>query len=173
MDPLASDDAARVLPAPASPTSLPGRDPTADADTSLIRKRPRLTPPQHGIDDCESPRQSTESPLVIEVVSPDHQADFSADVIILDDEPSDFTSIDSFPWVERQRGPEHTAAIFADLCCDIESKRLSVQEIATFANWIRDYVAVTPETPDSRPYLQNRKFWFHVGRCFEGLASRR
>lgn len=156
-----------------SPTSLPGRDPVADADTTLIRKRQRTTPPQRDVDDLDSPGHATGSPLVIEVIALEQDLESPAEIIIMDDEIFDANDIASFPWATDHRGPEQAAAHFANICCDANTRNGFYGELTEFAGWIRDHVAASSNAHDQRTYVQNRTFWFHVGRCFEGLAIRR
>lgn len=167
MDPPQPENA---LPMPA--TSLSGRNPTADADASLIRKRPRLTPPQHGGNESASPTRSADSPLRLEVVTPDSHIDYPTDIILLDNEVPDFSSVDSFPWVTAERDPQQTAERFANICCDPD-KTVEFQELDRFALWIQSHVVALPKTYDSRPYIQNCKFWYEIGRCFHGIATLR
>lgn len=153
-----------------SPTSLPGRDPLADADTTLIRKRQRLTPTQLGGEDWFSAGRS-ESPLQIDIIPPEQELAPTAAIYIMGDEDLTAGYIESFPGVTDQRRPEHLAASFANSCYD--SKGPSLYRIDQFADWIQDHVSATSASQNYSSYVQDRVFWYHVGRCFEGLAKRR
>lgn len=156
-----------------SPASHTGRDHVADADSSLIRKRRRLTPPSNHKDHSASPTHSAGSPLVVEVDSPESQPDITDEVVIIDDEGCSSNSVECFPWVTSFRNPEQAAAQFADICWNFDSKEISLNDVRQFVGWVHDHVAVASSAPDYRSYDENYMFWRHVGHCSEGLATRR
>ena len=145
----------------------------ADSDPSLIRKRPRLTL-RHGCDGSESPGHTVESPLVVEIIEPDNHDDPAPDVITIeDDDIFDPGDVASFPWATDQRSPEQTAAQFAALCCEVHDKEIPPRNVEEFGRWFYSHVASLSAAQDTRSFAENHNFWAHVGRCLEGLATRR
>lgn len=159
------------------PHSLPGRDSVADADTSLIRKRPRLTPTS-GSDEDHS-KDSSESPIVIEIIdqaqSPE---DTTAAVTIMDDDVvdgDDFVdpgSVAAFPWTSPLQGPEESAARFADFYRDT-TQPIRLAEISELASWLRSHLANSTTSHSRRTYSRDRMFWYHVGNGCKGFLSSR
>ena len=149
------------------------RDHMADADAFLTRKRPRLTPPQYADYNFESHGCPVGSPLVVEITPPDTDNETPADIIILADDDLDVSNIESFPRNSRQQSPVQAAAQFAAICCDLDLKIVPSQKVEDFAAWVHDYVTATSAANDGRSYLENQKFWNHVGQCLGGLATRR
>lgn len=146
----------------------------ADADSSMIRKRPRLTPPQHNSDDGDSPGHCTRSPLVIEVNTPDDDTDPPTAVIIMDDEAVNQDSLISlFPWTKTGQNPEEAVAAFATLCREPNSSDMVFRNVEDFAAWVQNHVAQTSMVDDHQIYTKDRGFWHYVGCCFEGLANRK
>jgi len=108
-----------------SPSSLPGRDHVADADSSHSRKRPRLSDepdsPSHtnGYSIHQSDNQSistTGSPTVLEVPQ-EQSTDLSEiSIIMTADESIANTQLSSFPFLCEGDTPESAAARFAEHC---------------------------------------------------------
>lgn len=155
-----------------SPTSLPGRDHMADADNTLIRKRPRLTPPQYDDKNNDSLVPTATSPLVIEVITLDDHADPLTEIITMDDETSVHDgSLASFPFVSDRRKPDQAAAHFASICCNSDNVPIKYEDFERFASWIQTHVATTSTFQSHQRYAQEFSFWSQVGHIFDSLAT--
>lgn len=108
-----------------SPSSLPGRDHVADADSSHSRKRPRLSDepdsPSHinGDSSHQSDTQSTSatgSPTVLEIPQEQSTDPSEISIVMTGDESSADAHLGSFPFIEVGETPESAAAKLADHC---------------------------------------------------------
>ncbi|KAL1296685.1 hypothetical protein AAFC00_000161 [Neodothiora populina] len=161
-----------ILPTEASLSySLPGRDAIADADTSLIRKRQRLTPSQPDSDGSTS-AEIPQSPLIVEIVTPgDHRPDPPAMIMIMDDKEMNANPLESYPFIFNGESPTEAAGRLADHCNDM-TKIVPVAQVEKFMVWVQDYVTTSPAMYTLETYTRDRAFWMQIGRCFDGLSRR-
>lgn len=148
-----------------SPASLPGRDHLADADPSMIRKRPRLTPPT-----------GSDEPLVLEILEPDEPDEQPAVIEIMADDSFEHVSyLESFPFSRTDVVPEAAAQQLANALND-SNQHFSDHDIHTLGRWLQTHLNTTQYIPDTemhRMYIEQAPFWAQFLRCLDALAHRR
>lgn len=148
-----------------STASLSGRNHLADADSSLIRKRPRLTPPT-----------GSDEPLVLEVFQPDEPDEQPPVIeIMTDDLFEDVLHLETFPLAKANTTPEDVAQHLANAFND-NRKPVTDYHIQRLQIWLSDHINATqhmPETEMHRMYIEMASFWAQISRCFEALVHRR
>ncbi|GAB7349825.1 hypothetical protein MBLNU459_g0532t1 [Dothideomycetes sp. NU459] len=149
-----------------SPTSLPGRDHLADADSSLIRKRARFTPPD-----------GSDGPIIVEIfdfelAEPDEQP--AVVEIMPNDRPEDVLGLGKFPFGGRDSStPEASAQKLADSFFD-DRRPFNDVDINVFRLWLCKHLDETecePAPELDRLYIDKAPFWTQVARCFDAICQ--
>ncbi|KAI4726548.1 hypothetical protein E4T49_05713 [Aureobasidium sp. EXF-10728] len=171
-----------------SPSSLPGRDHVADADTSHSRKRPRLSdepdsPPPTTADSDTQNTSATGSPTILELPHEQSTEPSDISIVMAGDETAVDVHLNSFPFLcDKNDTPESAAAKLAERCFNKNGP--AVQEVIFLVNWLGSHLhdtnqafdaALKHNTPSSTIfdlYSDNAEFWNHVLSCFRGMIGR-
>lgn len=137
----------------------------------------RTTPPdQDGVHE-DSQEHSSGSPLIV-VLDLESDTPPTADICIINDEDEILGSIAirKFPGTAADRNLEQAATFLADAFTNPKTDltgSASKTWIESFAQWFQDFVVTDEVAPDYTSYVQDRLFWYQIGRCFNSLAERR